>query len=71
MALAFVHMKSGQSFPVLTPWDAREWAEQIDQRWADELPQTILLVGEKGEQYVVPAFEIDYVHIPLEEEDGE
>jgi hypothetical protein len=70
MALAFVHMKSRKSFPILSPWTADEWAAQIDQRWADELPQTIMLVDEKGNQFVVPAFEIDYVMIPLEEENN-
>jgi hypothetical protein len=68
MALAFVHMKSGNNFPVIMPWTPAEWSEQIDQRWADELPQTVLLVDEKGNQYVVPVFEIEFVMIPLEED---
>jgi hypothetical protein len=71
MSLAIVHMKSRKQIPVIMPWTASEWSEQIDQRWADELPQTILLVDEKGNQIVVPAFEIDFVVIPLEEENSD
>lgn len=67
MALAFVHMKSRKNFPVLMPWSAAEWAEQIDSRQLGEIPASMLLVDDKGTAIVVNAAEIEFVTLPLPE----
>lgn len=66
MALAFVHMKSRKSFPVIMPWSASEWCDQIESRLLGEIGPMILLVDEKGAQYSVRADEIEFVTIPIE-----
>lgn len=71
MPLAMVHMKSRKVIPVLYPWHAQEWRNWIaTDRYATYKDKSAVLVAcdEKGNQYVICAYEVEYVMVPLEEE---
>lgn len=71
MARAILHMKSRKSIPIIHPWTAQEWTEWVaTDRYASYADKSavILVCDEKGNQFVVCAYEVEFVMIPLEEE---
>lgn len=68
MPLVKVCTKSRREITVLHPWTIEEWYEWLEDRTEGVGGGHVQLCDEKGSQYIMPASSIDFVMIPLEEE---
>jgi hypothetical protein len=66
MALAIVHMKSRKQIAVMHPWTAGEWRGWLQRRSRAET--ALMVCDEKGNQYVILVYEVEFVMVPLTEE---
>lgn len=68
MPLAIVHFKSRKQVPVLHPWTVHEWREWIQRKRRDEA--TILACDDKGNQFVISVYEVEFVMVPNVEDEN-
>lgn len=69
MPLAIVHFKSRKQVPVLHPWTITEWQAWIQTKIRSQA--TMIASDEKGNQFVICVYEVEFVMVPLVEEEND
>lgn len=69
MPLAIVHFKSRKQVPVLHHWTITEWQAWIQTKLRSQA--TMIVSNEKGDQFVISVYEVEFVMVPLVEDDDD
>jgi len=66
MPLVKLHMKSRAVVTALHPWVLEDWMTWLNKKTRSEA--IITLADDRGNQYAVQVWEVDYIVIPVAEE---